>query len=141
MAHPPSPHLAVPVLWSALTSFRSSVATLLPLPCPLIANLPPPSPSPPSVPPFPPTPSPLSHRQSAPGLIIIAGAFTVAGSLVKLTHWGLMDRPRQIRRDKFTFKMERRDYDAKEVKNGERVGGDPHSPDAFAWQARTFFFF
>tara|TARA_B110000971_G_C19661795_1_gene342697 strand:- start:34 stop:234 length:201 start_codon:yes stop_codon:yes gene_type:complete len=55
--------------------------------------------------------------QTAPGLIIIAGAFTVAGGLVQGVHWLFHDKPRQIGRNPFMYQLENRDKEIKERAN------------------------
>jgi len=47
--------------------------------------------------------------QTAPGLVIIIGAFTVAGGLIPVVHWVAKGKPRVTGRDDFDFMMEQRD--------------------------------
>jgi hypothetical protein len=71
-------------------------------------------PTPPPLTPLPNTPH--NNRQSAPGLIIIVGAFTVAGLGVQGIHWAANGgKKRPIRRDNWTWNIEKRD-EAREAK-------------------------
>lgn len=47
--------------------------------------------------------------QTAPGVIIIIGAFTVAGALIPVVHYLVKGKPRVTGRDDFDFLMEKRD--------------------------------
>lgn len=47
--------------------------------------------------------------QTAPGVVIIIGAFTLTGVTLPVVHWLVKGKKRVVGRDEFDFMMEKRD--------------------------------